>query len=97
MPSEVEAAGLRGSRSARTSPSSSLGDADSNWLTARSDGNYRSKAAVTFGQLAENSFVPTTPTTINAMKPIWTPFTFSPNRMMPPMITPMAPSPVQIA
>ena len=46
---------------------------------------------------AENSFVPTTPITINAIKPIWAPLTFSPKKISPPMMTPTAPRPVQIA
>jgi len=44
-----------------------------------------------------NSFVPATPTTIIAIKPAWTEFTLSPKRIMPPMMTPTAPRPVQMA
>ena len=44
-----------------------------------------------------DSLVPTTPITISAMKPICTVPIFSPNRTIPPMMTPTAPRPVQIA
>lgn len=43
------------------------------------------------------NLVPATPMTISAMNPAWTSDTLSPNRITPPMITPTAPSPVQIA
>ncbi len=48
-------------------------------------------------QACAKTLVPTMPTTVSAMKQAWTPLTLSPNRMTPPMITPIAPAPVQIA
>ena len=56
MPSEVEAAWLRGSRSARTSPSSSLGDAGSMLARRPAYFRYRSRAVILAPQSANVRF-----------------------------------------
>ena len=49
------------------------------------------------GYACAKTFVPTIPTTVSAMKQAWIPLTLSPKRRTPPMMTPIAPAPVQMA
>ena len=95
----TRSAGLRAE-----SPESQSDDAGPPWTLPRpaptNDGRGRLgglPGAPATCQACAKTLVPTMPTTVSAMKQAWMPLTLSPNRMTPPMITPIAPAPVQIA